>query len=179
MKRAFRFLLFTIFLFGGLASNAQDKIEWLTFEEVEERSKKEPRKVLVDVYTDWCGWCKKMDKTTYENKKVVEYVNKNFYAVKFDAEDKNTIHFNGNDFEYVETGRKGINKLAWELLGGKMSYPSTVFLDEKFRIITPVAGYLDANNFDVILHYIEEEAYNDENSDFQKYKQEYTTSKGK
>ena len=58
------------------------QVRWVSFSEAVELSKKEPRKILIDIYTDWCGWCKKMDATTYGDGAVVEYINRHFYAVK-------------------------------------------------------------------------------------------------
>ena len=66
----------------GKAADEKPKIKWLTFEQAVELSQKEPRKILIDIYTDWCGWCKKMDAATYMHPKIVEYINTHYYAVK-------------------------------------------------------------------------------------------------
>ncbi|WP_299985720.1 thioredoxin fold domain-containing protein [uncultured Pontibacter sp.] len=126
-------------------------INWISIEEAAEKIKKQPRKVVVDVYTDWCGWCKKMDKSTFTDPAVVAYINKNYYAVKLDAEGKKPITLNGHTYTFKEQYRA--HELAVALLQGQMSYPTTVYLDEKFNMLTPVPGYLDANTFHQILTY--------------------------
>src|SRR5688500_17422950 len=78
-----------------------DRIKWMTWKEVQEAQKKQPKKVFVDAYTDWCGWCKRMDATTFSNPEIIKYVNKNFYAIKFDAETKDVITFKGKSYKYV------------------------------------------------------------------------------
>jgi thioredoxin-related protein len=134
-----------------------DGIKWMTIEQAEEASAKKPRKIFVDVYTDWCGWCKRMDKTTFTDPQVVKYVNENFYAVKMDAEDKNNIIFKGKVFKYNQP--REANDLAIMLLNGQMSYPTTVYLDEKLNVIQSIGGYVDGSQFNLILHYFGQEAY--------------------
>ncbi len=70
----------------ALLAYGQGNVQWITWEEAMELSKTEPRKIVVDVYTDWCGWCKKMDKATFQDEEIVEYINENYYAIKFNAE---------------------------------------------------------------------------------------------
>jgi thioredoxin-related protein len=138
------------------------KIKWLDFEEAVALNKKKPKKMFIDMYTDWCGWCKKMDAATFINPVVVEYMNENYYAVKFNAERKDTVVYKGT--KYVNpnpTGQRSSHQLAMELLSGRMSYPSFIFLDENLDKITTVPGYRKAPEFESILHYIGENAYKD------------------
>lgn len=138
----------------------KEKIDWLTLEEANELRQKEPRKILIDVYTDWCGWCKRMDATTFSDPELVEYVNANYYAVKLDAEQKEPITVGGKTYEYdPNTGRRGVHEIAKELLQGKMSYPTIVFLDERMNMIQPLPGYRDAKEMQPILEYLATEAY--------------------
>lgn len=116
-------------------------MEWLSFDQVDQLGNKENKKYLVDVYTSWCGWCKVMDKQTFTNDEVKSYVGDKFHPVKFDAEQKDPIKFKGQDYEWMPGGRKGINKLAVELLGGRMSYPSLVYLDEQMNKIRVSPGF--------------------------------------
>jgi len=148
-------LILVITTLGGFVtankSVKKDSIQWLTLEEAAAKSKIAPRKIVVDVYTDWCGWCLKMDKSTFSDPEVVEYVNKNFYAVKLNAEDKTPITINGKTYKFNAQYRA--HEAALALLNGQMSYPTTVYLDEKMAIISPVPGYLDAADFHKILNY--------------------------
>ncbi|MFC2175840.1 thioredoxin family protein [Bacteroidota bacterium] len=134
-------------------------IKWVSLEEADSLRRIEHKKVLVDVYTDWCGWCKRMDATTFSDPKVVEYINANYYAVKLNAEQKSPITLGGKTYEFVPNGRRGYHEIANELLQGKMSYPTTVFLDENMNMIQPVAGYLDAPTIQPILEYLAQNAY--------------------
>ncbi|MBV6645203.1 MAG: DUF255 domain-containing protein [Cyclobacteriaceae bacterium] len=136
-----------------------DGVEWISFEEAIARSKTEPRKILVDIYTDWCGWCKKMDKESYSKIEISNYLNEKFYAVKFNAEQREEVVFDGHTFKFVARGRRGYHELAAALTNNSLSYPTTVFMDEEQRIIQPVPGYLNAPTLDTILKYIGESEY--------------------
>lgn len=125
------------------------KINWISFSEAFELNKKAPRKVIVDVYTDWCGWCKVMDQKTFSQPAIIAYVNEHFYAVKLDAEQTADIVAGGQTFRK----QGNTHELAINLLQGKMSYPSTVFLDEKMAVIQPIAGYLEPRIFHQIITY--------------------------
>ena len=116
-------------------------MEWLTFDDVAKLDNKEGKKYLVDVYTEWCGWCKVMDKKTFTDPAVQAYLDENFHIVKFDAERKSAIPFKGKTYEWQQGGRNGINKLAIELLGSRMSYPTMVYLDENLNKIRSIPGY--------------------------------------
>jgi len=137
-----------------------DKIKWLDFEEAVTLSKKKPKKIFLDMYTDWCGWCKKMDASTFINPVIVDYMNKNYYAVKFNAERKDTVTFNGKNYVNANpAGGRSSHQLAQELLGGRMSYPSFVFLDENLTKITILPGFRKAPDFEAVLNYINTDAY--------------------
>jgi thioredoxin-related protein len=142
------------------APSSSEKIKWLDFEQAVALNKKKPKKIFIDTYTDWCGWCKKMDASTFINPVIVEYMNKNFYAVKFNAERKDTVNFNGK--EYINpnpNSARSSHQLAIELLGGRMSFPSFVILDEKMNKITIIPGYHKAPDFESILHFFGENVY--------------------
>ncbi len=132
----------------------EETIEWLSWEQAMDSLQVNKKKILVDVYTQWCGWCKKMDKTTFRDPEIVEYINKTYYAVKFDAEQKESIEFNGEEYKFV-TGAKGrgYHQLALALTKGRLSYPSFVFLNEDASVIQPIPGYKDPATFEVIMTY--------------------------
>ncbi|MBT8218466.1 MAG: DUF255 domain-containing protein [Bacteroidia bacterium] len=138
---------------------ANDKINWYTWEEAVEANKTEKRKFVIDMYTDWCGWCKVMDKKTFTNSDIVEYVNENFYPIKFDAEQRESIDFNNHTFKYVDGGRNGIHELAYSLLNGRLSYPTIVYLDEEYKRIMISPGYKQPKQLMKELRYAQEEAY--------------------
>jgi thioredoxin-related protein len=145
-------------IFFAIVSQAQD-VKWYTFEEAIELNKKEPRKIMIDVYTDWCGWCKVMDKSTFNDSIVSKYLNEKYYPVKLNAEQKEDIVFNGVTFKFVAQGSRGYHELAAALLNNQLSYPSTVFLDENIRIIHVQKGYMKAQPFDEIIRFIGDDYY--------------------
>lgn len=134
-------------------------VKWMTFEEAVAKSKTSKRPIFIDVYTDWCGWCKVMDKNTFSDPNVARLLNENFYAVKFDAEQKEDVVFNGNTFKFVPSGAKGYHQLAAALLNNQLSYPTVVFLTENFEMIQPLPGYRKAPEFHKIAQFIGEGHY--------------------
>ena len=153
-----------VFLLIVNLSVAQNKakkqqINWVSIEEAEALRRTEPRKILIDVYTDWCGWCKKMDATTFSDSAIIEYINTHYYAVKLDAEQEEPITLGDKTYVFVPNGRRGYHEIAKELLQDKMSYPTTVFLDENMNMIQPVSGYLDVETIKPILEYLAQNAY--------------------
>lgn len=136
---------FTItFLFAvafSLVASSQE-INWVSWQEMVELQKTERKKVFVDVYTDWCGWCKRMDATTFKDPDVVKAMNANFYAVKLDAEMADSIKHNGVVFVNPAPEKKrSVHMLAASLLDSQMSYPSFVILDENFTRNIVITGY--------------------------------------
>ena len=154
-----KLIIVAILAIVSVGVNAQEEVNWLTFEEAIEKNKENPKPILVDLYTDWCGWCKKMDKTTYKNDVLVKYINANYYAVKMDGEGKEDISFKGKTYKYVQEGRSKYHQLAAAILKGKMSYPSTAFFTDKEQLIQAVPGYLDEKKFEKILAYFAKDNY--------------------
>lgn len=160
-KNMRRLSMIILFAMASIVAKAQDKINWMSIEEAEARCAEEPRMVFIDVYTDWCGWCKRMDKSTFANPVIAKYMNEHFYAVKLNAETSDTITFQGQ--QYVgfvrEDGRNGSHRLARNLLKGKMSYPSYVIMNEKMKPLQVISGYQKAEAFEAMIHFFGDEAY--------------------
>lgn len=129
--------------------SSEGPIQWMTLDQAQALSKKKPKKYFVDVYTDWCGWCKVMDKKTFSDAKVAEYANKKYYAIKLNAESANPVTYQGKTITERELAA------AWGVTG----YPTTMFLDEQTNLITAVPGYLDLPTFDKIVRYFGEVDY--------------------
>ncbi|MCR9225856.1 MAG: DUF255 domain-containing protein [Flavobacteriaceae bacterium] len=168
MRSIFTQISLLFLVFTSVSVQAQD-INWISWEEAVELSKTDtkPKKIFVDVYTDWCGWCKKMDQNTFQNPEVSKYMQDNFYMVKMDAEGKDPIVYQGKTFKYVPSGRRGYHELAAALLQGKMSYPTVVFLDESLNMLSPVPGYQQVEPFMQIAKYFGDNIYKDK--DWQSY----------
>ena len=155
-------LLFLCCLLPVAALQAQN-VSWMTWDEAVQAASTDarPKKMFIDVYTDWCGWCKKMDKDTFQNPEVAAYMTENFYMVKLDAEQKEPIEFKGSTYSFVPSGRRGYHQLAAALLQGQMSYPTVVFLDEGLKMLSPVPGYQKPEPFLKIARYFGENIYKD------------------
>jgi thioredoxin-related protein len=144
--------------FSGLSQDVS-KVKWHTIEEAEKLNQQQPRKIMIDVYTDWCGWCKKMDKETFNHPVIADYINQYFYPVKLDAESKEEIVFNGTTYKFVAQGARGYHELAAGLLNGKMSYPSIAYMNEKKELLGAIPGYYTPDRIEPLLNYIVEEKY--------------------
>lgn len=136
-------------------------VKWLTWNEAMELQKTAPKKIMIDVYTDWCGWCKKMDSGAFSKAEVGKFTGDNFYCVKFDAEQKTDIEWGGQTFKYVlpEGQKRGIHTLAYSLLDGKMGYPSLVYLNEKMERIMISPGFKEKDDLLLELKFAHEEIY--------------------
>ncbi len=158
-------------------SSTSKNVIWMTWDQAIRASDKAreegevPKMIFVDIFTSWCGWCKKMDKETFEQVPVAAYLNEHFYSVKFNAEQKEPIEYADKIFKFVANGRRGYHELAAALLNGKMSYPTVVFLNEDFQLLQRIPGYLDIPTFDRIMHYMAEKHYLD--TPWAEYQQNY------
>lgn len=142
--------LFFIAFSLSFGAQAQDQITWLKFEEAIAANAKSPKMLLVDVYTDWCGWCKKMDKETFTDPKVVEYINSKFYAVKLNAEDtQRTFEFMGKTYNEAQmAAAMRVN-----------SYPNFVIIEPKLQNIAQLPGYRQPVEFVAALNELLEKAF--------------------
>ena len=169
MKRTIILLMLTLILAPSALEAQENNVKWISIEEAEKLNKEEPRKIMVDVYTDWCGWCKKMDKETFTNPVIAEFINQNYYAVKLDAEGKKEIVFNGTTYKFVAQGARGYHELAAGLLNGKMSYPSIAYLNEDLQLLGAVPGYQTPDRIEPLLNYIVENKFTSQSlEDYQK-----------
>lgn len=128
-------------------------IQWLSWEQATALHKKNPKKIVVDIYTDWCGWCKRMDQNTFGDPVIAQYVNEHYYAIKFNAEQRDDILFRGKTYKFVPSGKRGYHELAAAITNGRLSYPNTVFLNEGLEVIQAIPGYKEPADFEMILTY--------------------------
>ena len=163
IRKALKFGIFVLLFSVTSGIRAQETtqqhggpVKWLTIQEAEKRSQTEKRLIFIDVYTDWCGWCKVMDKNTFADPEVARILNEKFYPVKFNAEQREEVILQGNTFKFVPYGNGGTHELASALLQNRLSYPTVVFLDEDFKMIQPVPGYQKAPDFHRIIQFLGE-----------------------
>jgi len=172
-------LLIVIVAFTFLGNAQESKINWMTFEEAVAAQANEPRKIMMDMFTVWCGPCKLLDRNTFQHKDVVAYVNKNYYAVKFNAEGDGTIKFKDQTFSNPnydpnrKNGRNSQHQLATAF--GVNAYPTVLFLDESASLLLPVRGYHNAKQFEIYLKIFATNDYKKilSKEDFAKYQQEF------
>ncbi len=160
-KEMKRYLTITVLLiFAVQAFPQKADIKWYTLQEAEKLIKENPKPIFIDAYTDWCGWCKKMDQETFTNPVIAEMLNTEFYPVKFNAEGKESITFLGQTF--INDGKAGnAHQLAVALLQGRLSYPTVVFMtqkDNKYQV-SPVPGFRQAKEMEMLLSFFADRAY--------------------
>lgn len=153
-------LVFSLIILVAMSATAQ--VKWMTMDEALAAQEKEPRKIMVDAYTDWCGPCKLLDKNTFQNKKVAAFINDNYYAVKFNAEGTEEVNYLDNVYTNpsYDSNRKGRNSQHEFARAMKIrAYPSIVFFDEKGNYIQPVVGYKTPRQIEIFLKMIANDDY--------------------
>jgi len=134
-------------------SGTHEALTWMSIEEAAGKLQKEQRPILIDLYTTWCGWCKQMDKKTYSNKQVAQYLQDKFYPVKVDAETHATINWNGRTYQFNPSYRS--NEFALYLTHGRLEFPTTI-------IIPPggepqaIPGYMEPKELELLVKYFGE-----------------------
>ena len=153
-----KLLLYIFLLISCVNAFAQTEIDWLNFEQLEVKLKEEPKPILIYFYADWCAYCKKMDRHAFKDQKVIELLAKDFYAVKMNAETKDTLVFDGARFinDEVETHRSPTHQLA-KLLASRndqaFSLPALILLNKDFKVIDRKFSYLTSDRMLELLKY--------------------------
>jgi len=140
-------------------------VKWMSLKEAMEKEEVQPRPIIMDFYTSWCGWCKHMMKTTYADPEIAQYINTNFYPVKFDAEGKDTIEYLGELYTPVSMAPRTAHPLAVKLLQNKLVYPTTLYLNnydkkkKEFGFSMMAQGFLESKKIEPILIFTLENAF--------------------
>lgn len=122
----------------------RQKLEWIEWNDAYKLAKKKDKILLVDAYTDWCGWCKKMDSDTYSKTEIIQLINKSFVPVKFNPELQRMYEVNGAEMS-------GTELLSLLSGGSRVGYPTTFFLDLEKNKVQMVSGYKDQDAFKQVL----------------------------
>ncbi|MAV04976.1 MAG: thioredoxin family protein [Flavobacteriaceae bacterium] len=155
--------IISIIFFLSFFNNYSQEIKWISFEKALEAQKTHPKNLILDVYTNWCGPCKLMDKNTFQNKFIAEFINEHYYAVKFNAEGNEKINFRGRKYENIgydssrSQSRNSSHQFARFL--GVNAYPTTMFFDDKMNLITPIKGYLVPQQLEIYLELFKDDDY--------------------
>jgi thioredoxin-related protein len=152
-------LVIVAFSFNTYSQSESPLVKWYSIEEAIKLNEKNPKKIFVDVFTDWCGWCKTMDKNTFSNPQIAEYLNKYYYPVKLNAESKQDITYKGKVYKNNGTGTRATHDFAIALLNGQLSYPSVVYMDGESKLLTAVPGYTTPADIEPILVFFGEDHY--------------------
>ncbi|MDB5228596.1 MAG: thioredoxin-related protein [Bacteroidota bacterium] len=156
------------------SGNPEKKINWLSWEEMVKLNEKNPKKIFIDFYTSWCGWCKVMDRNTFEDTLIAQMMSKDFYCVKFDAERKDTIHFQNRNWVFIPGGRTGYHELAAYFMQNELSYPTMCVLTPKYELITPLKGYIAVPQFEPVISFIGQDFWmSEKKKNFEEYKVTY------
>ncbi len=166
------FLLLIVLCSISWNLSGQKKIKWVTWQEAIEKSGNDSKKIFVSVYTEWCGWCKKMDKETFMNEFIVDFVNQNYYPIKFDAEYKDDITLGDKTYKFIRKGKAGYHELAIEITKGNLRLPTVVFLDESFKVLQPLAGFIDSSKMEMIITYFAGDHF--KNTSWDRYSKSYS-----
>lgn len=149
MIRAIIFLtFFSLLVSPRLLAQDSETINWLTFEQLKSALEEEPKKVFIDFYTDWCTYCRKMDKVVFTKPEVIQLLNEEYYAVRFNAETDSVVSFGGREFinDQVTQSRNPIHQIAQLLTvrNGQFVAPTMVVLDEEFMVTARYFEYLSS-----------------------------------
>jgi len=167
MKKMISVFVFAFALLLGTQTFAQE-LKWYTWEEGYTKATTEKKVLLVDVYTDWCGWCKVMDEKTYADAGIMKQIEKDYVPVKLNPELDGTYKYNSTSY----TGRELISVLSANKFSG---YPTVFFVNPATKGVVMEVGYKDATSFKIILTTNVPAAATEEVKDETKG----TTSKGK
>ncbi|MBL4745022.1 MAG: thioredoxin fold domain-containing protein [Flavobacteriaceae bacterium] len=172
-------LSFLFILLISISINAQ-KINWMSLEDAVAAQKTNPKKIMIDAYTTWCGPCKMLDKNTFGNTDVAAYVNKNYYAVKFNAEGNKEITYNGNvyknpGYDPAKANRRNSGHQLASYFGVR-AYPTIIFLDTEAKLIAPITGYQKPSQLEIYLKMFHTNAYKniETKEDYSKYMTDFS-----
>ena len=147
-------------VFSMVSENAYNEfyensaVHWIKFDEAYKLCKKNPRPIMVDVYTTWCGPCKMMSAQTFNHPDIAKYINANFYAVKFDAESKDSVKFDKYVFVSTDASNpKAPHQFAASILDNQLAYPSIVFLNNQIQRLDVLKGFMPPKNFEPVITY--------------------------
>lgn len=150
---------------AGAAPPSKAAPDWTNLEKAVAKARDEKKPILLDVYTDWCGWCKKMDKEVFAHPAVAEVLSERFALAKVNGESREGFTFKGQRTDGVGIAR-GF---------GVRGYPAIIFLDSNADMLSMIPGFVDADRFLPIVLFIGNREY--ERMEWEEYLKKYEASK--
>lgn len=141
-----RLISFFFFLLIAVNGMGQQQINWLDGEELNQKFSAEQKPVLLFFYTDWCKYCKMQENTTFQDSIVIATLNQNYYAMKVNAEQKESIQFFGREYHF--NSQEELHDLAIYLgkNKGQLEFPTTVLLSRQLEPIYNTPAYLSSKD---------------------------------
>jgi len=148
-----------------------DTIKWMSWEEAVEQMKVEKRKILVEVFKPDCGWCAHLERTTLNKDHIGDYINANYYPVRFNAMQEDPVELNEKTYRFTKKGGQEYHEFAALLTMGRLSYPTIAIFDSNMQLLQPLTGYKDPSTFEKIMTYYAEDHH--KRTPWSKYEREY------
>jgi thioredoxin-related protein len=120
------------------------KLDWLAFDAAASRASREGKHVIVDIYTTWCGWCRVMERQTYANSEVADYLTQNFVLAKVNGESSSKLHWKGREITERQFAREV----------GVTGFPTTFFLKPDLDVLGGVPGFIRPHDFMIYARYV-------------------------
>lgn len=139
----------------NMTANPRNQIQWTTIENASQM-KDNTKLYFVDFYTNWCGWCKRMDKDVFSDTTIIKLMNRYYVPVKFNAEGNSEFSWKGT--KYVGTpvppnGRPTLHSFTRTMLGNQMGFPSFIVYGKDRSTITVLQGYQPVEDLTIVLWY--------------------------
>lgn len=141
-------------LFAQKNEEVKEEINWISFEALKDSVDANPdKKIFIEIYTDWCGPCKMMEKKVFSKKKVIKPMNESYYAVRLNSEKMDSLNFNGKNYYLTPKGKTKISELALEIgmEAGQLSYPTVIILNNKYEVIYRYPAFMNADLMEDVL----------------------------
>ena len=146
-------------IYDSLRKDDTIKIKWLSFDQAVSENKKKPKKILINVYTNWCNSCNVMKKATLSNPVIAQYINDKFYAVDFDAQSMDSISFMGTKFGNGGKEKNFFHDFIIAALKGNIILPNQLIFNEQNMMIDQLPYFMTPKTFEMILKYLGEDGY--------------------
>jgi len=153
---------------SGAAIAEAPELDWLKLDAALKTADREGKHIMVDVYTDWCTWCKKLDRDTYGDPAVRQVLAESYISVKLKGDSDAPLNVKGQPkkegdrtmvqfvpTEQPVTTERQLTRGAFRVTG----FPTIMFLAADGKVITSLPGYKDAVAFRNILNFIKDDLY--------------------